>query len=158
MNTLQDSITPISVLFSVQQDENGFPSVTCEQIWCLPAAGGNFVIDNVPFYARDVSMGDEIATEIRNGERWFASVSKPSRNTTVRVFARKDEFSTTLAPSLESFGGLVEKMQGPPLIAVSFPPSADIARALEYLDRESAAGNVAFEESSVRYRRGSSQP
>jgi len=97
-------------------------------------------------------MGDEISTEIRDGDRWYSALVKPSRNTTVRAFARRAEIESTLAPRLESFGGLSEKMEGSPLIALSLPPTADIAGALDYLDRDSDAGNVAFEESCVRYR------
>jgi hypothetical protein len=97
-------------------------------------------------------MGDEILTEFRDGERWFSAVLTPSRNTTIRAFAQKVEVESVLVVKLESFGGLAEKMEGSPLVAVSFPPTADLAGALEYLDRESDAGNVAFEESCVRYR------
>jgi hypothetical protein len=143
---------PTAVFFSVEQDENGYPSVGCEQVWCLPVERDRFVVEDIPFYARDVSMGDEISTELRDVERWFSAVVRPSRNTTIRAFARKPEIEKTLRPKLESFRGLTKKMEGSPLIAVSLPPSADIAGAMDYLDRESNAGNVAFEESCVRQR------
>jgi hypothetical protein len=57
-----------------------------------------------------------------------------------------------LVPTLQSFGGMIEKMEGSPLIAVSLPASADIEGVMDYLDRESNAGSIGFEESSVRYR------
>jgi len=143
---------PTAVFFPVEQDDNGHPSVSREQIWCLPGEKGRFIVNNIPFYARDISMGDEISTDIRNGEWWFSTLTKPSQNTTIRAFARKPEVAQKLVPRLQSFGGLTEKMEGSPLVAVSLPPAADIAGVLDYLDRESDAGNVAFEESCVRYR------
>jgi len=148
----QTSKDPVAILFLVEPDENGYPSVSLEEIWCTSAGGDKFIIDNIPFYARDVSMGDEISTEIRDGERWFKKVAKLSRNTTVRVFARKSEIAPMLVPTLQSFGGMIEKMEGSPLIAVSLPASADIEGVMDYLDRESNAGSIGFEESSVRYR------
>ena len=152
MTSNSKSQEPTAVLFPVERDQHGYPSVSREQIWCLSVRGDRFIVDNIPFYARDVSMGDEILTEFRDGERWFSAVLTPSRNTTIRAFAQKVEVESVLVVKLESFGGLAEKMEGSPLVAVSFPPTADLAGALEYLDRESDAGNVAFEESCVRYR------
>jgi hypothetical protein len=143
---------PVEVSFPVKQDESGYPSVSREQIWCIEDADDLFVIDNIPFYAMDVSLGDEIRTEIRDDARWFGSLVKASQNTTLRVFARNKEIAPLIIPQLETFGGLTEKMEDSGLIAVSLPPTADIAGALAYLDRESNAGNLTFEESSVRYR------
>jgi hypothetical protein len=142
---------PVSVLFALEQEQSEYP-VSFEQIWCLPVQDDIYLIDNIPFYARDVSIGDEIRTKLRDGGRWFTCVTKPSTNTTLRMFARNPTFEPLLRPKLESFGGQTEKIQGSPLIAVSLPPSADIASALDFLDRENEAGNVSFEESCVRYR------
>ncbi|HEY6375528.1 MAG TPA: DUF4265 domain-containing protein [Edaphobacter sp.] len=143
---------PVEVFFSVKQDESGYPPVSCEQIWCIENANDLFVIDNIPFYATDVSLGDEIRAEVRDGARWFGSLVKASRNTTLRIFARNKEIAPLIIRQLETFGGLTERMEDSGLIAVSLPPTADIAGALAYLDRESDAENLAFEESSVRYR------
>jgi hypothetical protein len=143
---------PVRVFFSVSQDETGYPQVTCEQIWCLPVSGTRFIVDNIPFYARDISLGDEVETETNDGERWYTRLINPSRNTTIRVFARNEASAPLLIPQIRAFGGQTEKMEGSPLIAISLPPVADLAGALEYLDRESEAGNLAFEESSVRYQ------
>jgi Domain of unknown function (DUF4265) len=142
----------VKILFTVEQDENGPPSVTCEQIWCVPMGQDRYVVDNIPFYARDISLGDEIQTEMRDSDRWFAKLLKPLGNTTVRAFARNQTFGPLLIPRLRAFGGQAEKMEGIHLVAISFPPSADLISALDFLDRETESGNVAFEESSVRYR------
>lgn len=140
------------ILFPVEQDENGNPPLTCEQIWCESLSEGRYVVDNIPFYARDISLGDEIQTVARDGTKWFERLLKPSRNTTVRAFARNSTFGPLLVPRLRAFGGHTEKMEGIDLVAISFPPAADLASALDFLDRETASGNIAFEESSVRYR------
>lgn len=152
MDANKPARNPVRVFFPVEQDESGYPAVSREQIWCVPTKDDLFLVDNTPFYAREISMGDEISVERRGRELWFSKLHKRSRNTTLRAFARNDDFAPALIPKLRSFGGVTEKMEGSPLIAVSLPPGADIAGALEFLDRESAVGNVAFEESSVRYR------
>jgi len=143
---------PTKIYFTVGRDESAYPSVSREQLWCLPVDGDRFTDDNIPFYARDVSMGDEVSTEMREGERWFSKVLRPSRNSTVRTVALKPEAHPLLGAKLESFGALTEKMEASPLVALSLPPTADIAGVMHYLDRESDAGNVDFEESCVRYK------
>jgi hypothetical protein len=103
---------PVEVCFSIKQDENGFPPVSCERIWCLPGEDDLLVVDNIPFYARDVSMGDEVKTEIREGSRWFSSLIKPSTNTTLRVSVRNKIIAPLVIPKLQALGGLTEKMEG----------------------------------------------
>ena len=143
---------PVKVMFPVEPGESGQPAITCEQLWCLPIGGDRFVVDNIPFYAREISLEDEVEIHLRDGERWFVGVVNPSKNTTVRVFPRRSDAATALTDRLRAFGGHTERMEGSELLAISFPPSADLSAALDYLDAETAVGNVAFEESSVRYR------
>lgn len=145
-------IEPVEILFSVEQDASFCPPVSEESIWCLPLSPGAFVVDNIPFYARDVSIEDEISADDLNGKLHFSKLLRPSKNTTIRVFATKPSAGEMIVPIMQSFGGLTEKMENSTLVAVSFPPSADLASALAYLDGESEAGRMAFEESAVRYR------
>jgi hypothetical protein len=143
---------PVKVFFRVEQQEDGYPPVAEESLWSVPKAAGVFQVDNVPFYARDISMGDEIAAELKDGVLRFSNMLRPSKNTTVRIFAREKSSEPMIVPRMRSFGGVTEKMEGSNLVAVSFPPSADLAGALAFLDSESDAGRLAFEESAVRYR------
>lgn len=143
---------PVEVCVSVEQDHFEQPLVRQENIWAVPQGCGTYLVDNIPFYATGISLGDEIKAERQNGTLCFVAVVNPSKNTTVRVFARRESFGPLIVPKMQSFGGLTEKMEGSPLVAVSFPPTADLAGALAFLDKESDAGNLAFEESAVRYR------
>jgi len=143
---------PVAMKFRVDRDESGNPPIGEEILWCLPHEGGTYVVDNIPFYVYDVSIGDEVRGRLEDGHLWFDSMVRPSRNTTVRVFARKEAAEPLIVPRMRSFGGLTEKMEGGKLVAVSFPPEADLASALAFLDEESATASLAFEESAVRYR------
>jgi hypothetical protein len=142
----------VRILFQVEQDPSGYPPVSREEIWCLPLSQDILVVDNIPFYARDISLGDEICVKIEDGSRWFASLVKPSSNTTLRVFVHRQAAAPLVISRLRSFGALTEKMERMDLIAVCLPATTDIAGILAYLDRETDIGSVAFEESSVRYR------
>ena len=142
----------VQVHVPIVQNESGYPPVGEELIWCTLRENGTYLVDNIPFYAPNISLGDEIRVETQNDELWFEELVNPSKNTTIRVFARKKSFGPSIIPRMQSFGGHTEKMEGVDLVAVSFPPTADLAGALAFLDKESDAGNLAFEESAVRYR------
>jgi hypothetical protein len=148
---------PVEVHVPVEPNDSGYPPLKEERLWCIPQDSGTYLVDNIPFYATDISLGDEIRAAKQNGELWFQAIVNPSKNTTVHVFARRESFGPVIIPRMRSFGGLTEKMEGSDLVAVSFPPTADLAGALAFLDKESAAGNLAFEESAVRYRTGASR-
>jgi hypothetical protein len=143
-----ESSARLEVHFPVGEDE----PVASELMWCNKNSDGTVTIDNIPFYARDVSIGDVIAVESRNGELWFNGVVKPSSNTTVRVIGMRKKAFDEIISTLRNLGGEAEKMHEREFAAVSFPPSADLAAAFEFLDRESEEENLGFEESAVRYR------
>lgn len=138
----------LAVNFPVEEDAG----VALECMWCKRNTDSTFTIENIPFYARDVSMGDVIAVERRNGELWFNGVVERSANTTVRIIGMRKKPFDEIISKVQSFGGTTEGMEGREFAAVSFPSSADLAAAFEFLDRESAAENLGFEESCVRYR------
>ena len=43
------------MLFNLSQDEDGYPPVSVEGIWVEPTLSGNFRVENVPFYVRELS-------------------------------------------------------------------------------------------------------
>src|SRR5689334_7834646 len=131
---------PVKVIFPVEQDESGYPPVNEESIWCLPQERDVFQVDNIPFYAYDISLEDKIRADVQRGVLRFEKLLAPSKNTTIRVFAKDQSSEPLIVPSMQSFGGLTEAMEGSSLVAISFSPSADLAGALAFLDRESAAG------------------
>jgi len=79
---------PVSVLFEVAQDESGYPPATTETLWCVPTKSGTYVVDNIPFFVREISLGDEIEVVKKNEVLQFSRLVKKSRNSTVRVSLR----------------------------------------------------------------------
>ncbi len=58
-----------------------------EGIWCL-REGDKYVVDNIPFVARRISLGDKIKAEYDADENvyYFDDFVKVSGNTTVRLY------------------------------------------------------------------------
>jgi hypothetical protein len=142
----------VKVYVDLEVDDSGYPPVSSESLWCVPTAYGSYVVDNIPFYAREISMGDEITADASEGLLVFKSVLKPSANSTIRVFVKRKEAQERITSALRNFDCDTETMEGMPLIAVSLPPDCQLQEALAFVDEEADLGTVAIEESAVRYQ------
>ena len=72
-------------IFFVQDiGENEFET---ESLWCIPD-GDNYIVDNIPFVAKRISLGDTIKAEYDTNEKvyYFDDFVSVSGNTTVRIF------------------------------------------------------------------------
>ena len=142
----------VKVYFDLAPDENGYPPAKSEFLWCIPTEHGTYLIDNIPFFVRDISMGDEISADKEGRQLHFARLLKKSKNSTVRVLLKKTRRTASLRKQLSAFGCGSELMDELALLTVSIPPDADIAEALAFLDKEAEKDLIGIEESSVRYQ------
>ena len=140
------------IRFDLEADEDGHPPVGAEYVWCSSTPQGTYVVDNIPFYVRDVSLGDEITTDLANGEESFKAVVRKSANTTVRVFVKDLENIQRYREELNRLGCVTELSHIPGMFSVSMPPEAKVAEALAMLDSAYESKELGFEESSVRYK------
>lgn len=143
---------PVKVHVDLEVDDSGYPPVSSEFLWCIPTTHGSYIVDNIPFYAREISIGDEVAADLSKGLLAFRCVLKPSANSTIRILVKRKEVQERIASQLQEFGCKTEIMEGMPLIAVSLPPNCQLRTALAYIDEEANLGTVAIEESAVRYQ------
>ena len=146
------SSNPVKVHFKLEQDEDGYPPTDSEFLWCIPTERGTYVVDNIPFFARDISLGDEISARKKGTILQFSQLVRQSSNTTVRVLIKKMEALEMIRERLEALGCGTELMQDMLLIAVTIPPEAPIAETLSFLDGQAEQGNIGIEESAVRYQ------
>jgi hypothetical protein len=56
------------------EDEEG---VTKESIWAIPV-GENYKVDNIPFYAESIALGDIVSVKEENGELKFDALIEAS--------------------------------------------------------------------------------
>lgn len=81
-----------------------------EGIWARPTDRGTYIVDNIPFYARDVALGDEVGVDREGGRLWSRGVLAPSGAMTLRfVVLAEDEYRALrdmrwLAARLDALG------------------------------------------------------
>jgi len=123
------------VLFRVEGDEG---DVHVETLWAFDLGNDRYQLDNTPFYAYSVSLGDIVyATANRAGEPpTFQSVLQKSGNRTVRVFfddpVEPGSASEQLLTELVSFGCEYEAANDR-YVAITVPPRVELATVRDFL-------------------------
>lgn len=139
------------IVFRLQPDADGYPPVTREGLWAIPLPNGNFVIDNIPFYAGGISAEDEVEAEIVDGELFFKNLLKPSGISTFRLILTDPAVNAQVRAHLESIGCKSEYNQHMGLIAVEIPSDTPIHPFLNYIVEEKGKGALDFEEGALRH-------
>lgn len=122
-----------------------------ESVWAVPVAGG-YQIDNIPFYAREIALGDVVSAEKdSDGMLCFDSLIQPSGHSTVRLwFAKGREQDVALIrQSLREMGCASELSDLSRLIAVDVPPSVPYEKVRKFLDAGEKAGVFEYEEACL---------
>ena len=82
------------IVFPLKKDESGYPPAEYEYL-SAQAQGDLYVIDNIPFFVRGVSLADVVRAEATTDrELWFKEVVHPSAHTTLRVIVFETEART----------------------------------------------------------------
>ncbi len=120
------------VLFHLEKDEDGYPPAEIESLWGLIREDG-IELDNIPFFARDVALGDVVKTRAApDGALEFESVVRRGGHSTYRVIllrkAPGDPKHTM--DELIARGLSVEEDAG--LLAVDVPPDVALDPIRDY--------------------------
>lgn len=97
------------------------------------ATSGHYELDNIPFFARQATLGDVVrATE--PGERlMFDAVVSRSGSSLIRVVAYDDAHIAEIRAALVTLGCSTEAYSSRSIIAVDVPPQASLRDVQRYL-------------------------
>lgn len=123
----------IKVLFVLEQND-GYPPVGTEGLWATKTPDGFYELDNIPFYAQEVSYKDVVqAAPDADGAFYFEKVVRRSGHSTVRVIVFDLKERDDLQRNLEALGCSWEGGHEPSLIAVDIPREVGISSVLRFL-------------------------
>ena len=141
----------VRIHFPLQQDEDGYPPVAVESVWAQPSTQAReYVLDNVPFFARDATIGDTVLIREEDGNLWFEKLMYRSGNSLVRVVFFDPDVVKVVSDRLVSMGCDVEYLQDHELLAVSIPASTALSEVQGYLQAEATTGTIDYEEPILR--------
>jgi Domain of unknown function (DUF4265) len=144
-----DSAKPerVEVWFPIEKDAEGFPkSRDWEGLWSTPVNDG-FVVENVPFYLKNVSKGDLIAAEARDFLQFTEVLAHKGHNTYRLLMLEASENKVDeVISELEALGLTTELNETGTLLAVDVPPSVNQQQVDVYLLAGKEAGRWSMQD------------
>jgi len=124
----------INVLFVQETEKNKYDT---ESLWCKEK-NGNFIVDNIPFIAERISLGDIIQAELDadDNQFYFEDFIDSSGNTTVRLHVYNDQNDKIeeIRKWLQTNGCSTELFLDKNIIAVNVPKDVSYKPIKKYLD------------------------
>ncbi|WP_375771809.1 DUF4265 domain-containing protein [Archangium gephyra] len=146
----EESEQLVKVFFELQQDEDGYPPVTCESMWATPVGDGLYRLGNIPFFARGVAYEDVVSAVQRDdGTRGFVEVVRPSGHSTLRIIVYEASEAPALRHELEALGCDTELSHIPNLVAVDVPPAVSLDEIRRLLEMGTVSERWEFEEACL---------
>src|SRR5687768_11693591 len=106
----------------VRTPVNGeYPPEEWESLWATALGGNLFKIDNIPFYAKNLSCDDVVEAVREAGEYHLNRVVNFSNNSTIRVVIYDLEYENFVRSHLISLGSSIEGTGITGLLAVNIP-------------------------------------
>lgn len=137
-------------VFFVQEVNNG--EYETESLWCQ-VNGENFVVDNIPFIVKKISLGDVIKAEFDESEKryYFEDFVSNSGNSTIRIFFYSDDLIESTRTWLGESGCESEVLQVRNIVAVNIPKSVIYTPIRTFLELGEQKGQWVYEESCLEH-------
>ena len=145
-------LVPVKLLFRLKRDEDGYPPVDVESVWANSQADGTYQIDNIPFFARGVAVGDAVTAKTIDGELFFEGLVRPSGNSLIRAIVRDEAEVPKLCSELKALGCDVE-VHGR-LVAVDVPAAVSYTPICQLLEVGLNTERLGFEEAVLCHKIG----
>jgi Domain of unknown function (DUF4265) len=136
------------IRFALKQDALGFPPARSETVWAAATeVPMEYVLDNIPFFARAATLGDRVRVEAVDGALWYRDTLIAGSSSLLRVAVRKDP--QPVREELEKLGCACELSIAYHLIAANVPREK-LAQVKARLIELVKAGEVDYEEALLR--------
>ncbi len=129
--------------------ENAAGEREIETMWALKRNDG-YEIDNIPFYVKELALGDVVAAEAEaDGTLWFSELVRPSGHSTLQLWFSNEHEVQPIRDELKRMGCASEVSDLPRLVAVDVPPNVAYAKVKEFLDQGEHAGTFEYQEACL---------
>lgn len=141
----------VYLTFQLTEEQAGPFPVSTESLWCLPV-GENFRVRNIPFFIDDISFDDVISvTPVSDGVFSVANVVAASKNSTIWVCCRAEEYEAPFTNKLLALGCGVEGGVLKGYYAVNVPADVGIKAVCSVIDEAESAGKIYVDYPSIRH-------
>jgi hypothetical protein len=144
-----DSLKMRRIQFPIEHDADGYPPISGETLWASEIGSGVYRVENIPFFATQVSFGDVVKTKLVDGMPTFVRGEERGGHSTFRLVVFNDGDVAQLRSALRGLGVSTEGSHLPRLFSVDVPPEADLSTIRAFLRRGIASGKWDVEEADV---------
>lgn len=134
------------LVIPLERDEDGYPPVDYEGVWIKRIDSCTGIVDNIPFFARVVSLGDTVSFRDTGSELAYDATIKRSGNSLLRVLYYEQSAMRDLRRDIEALGCETEVDATHRIIAVSVPPRGRLADLQRFLAMGEESGLLGYEE------------
>jgi hypothetical protein len=137
--------------------EDGWPPVASERLWAFHLGGDRYRVDNVPWFVRDLAVGDVVRAEApdAHSDPVFVEIVERSDHVTVRVVCfRRGPLQGDLARALEPFTALGVYGEGAEqygMLALDIEPSDPLPAIVATLREGVEDGSWEYEEGRITH-------
>ncbi len=140
----------IKVNFELEIIEDGFPPIAIETLNARLRDDGKIELDNTPFFAECVAVGDIISCskDEHDHNYIFENVITPSGNKSISIIFIHDECKNKIYEYLKEKDCYCEygEFDGFNMLAVSVDSSNEYNEITAYLDAEESLGKISYAE------------
>lgn len=140
----------VRILFRLEKGADDYPPAEVERLWARTLEDGSFEIDNIPFFVRDISVGDVVSARSQEGEWEFSELLRASGNSTLRVIVFDPAQVASTREYLQA-QGCSSELHTSKLLSVDVPAQVDLWAIRDWLSRQEAAGLLEFEDACLRH-------
>lgn len=130
-------------------DAEGYPPFGVETLWAIELGQDQYRLDNIPFFAVGVSLGDIVVAPLADGRPTFSIVRQRGGHATLRVVVFETEAVSGVRAMLAGLGASTELSHLPRLISVDVPPEASLDEIRRVLAEGESVGRWTYEEADV---------
>jgi hypothetical protein len=141
----------VKIAVHLVRDADDYPPADWEHLWAICRSETEYQIDNIPFFAKEVSDGDIVAVKHANAELVFDRVIRASGHSTLRVILFGDTSKEKVRADLAALGCETEGSHLPSLISVDVPPQVEYEAVLGYLRSAAERDQLDYEEAAIRH-------
>jgi hypothetical protein len=141
----------MKIHFPLSQDEEGYPPVAVESVWAtMGETPGKYVIDNIPFFTQEATIGDSVYAREENGQYWFEGIAERSTNSLIRIVFFDPTRISTIGKKLTGLGCSIEVLAQYNVMAVSVSAEVELSEVQSFLEDQASDGSLDYEEPILR--------
>ncbi|WNG23729.1 DUF4265 domain-containing protein [Cystobacter fuscus] len=131
--------------------ENAEGEEETETLWVIKREDG-YEVDNIPFYAKEVALGDVVAARPdASGVLWYSELVRPSGHSTLQLWFSRQEDVESVREALRQRGCASELSDLPRLVAVDVPPHVPYASIKALLEQGEQTGQFEYQEACLGF-------